>query len=376
MAEIASPLGRITPPASQWPAIAAQIACAPEATDEGPTPTKSLPLFRWRHPRHHAQLAGRGCCVGESIADMLELNARFPDGNADAPPPLRIVPGMPSLSPLWIYFIARQYSARQGRPLWGQEGAIVSDALMAVMEQGVIPWDAWPGTRANYATYTDKAPPSSVAVATRIQVKGECLRLTSAAQIVRYLCEKRLAVVAGTAWRGAMSTSRDGRFAWGRGSVGGHAYCLSAVDVENDVLTIDNSWDNAGWGVQPVEGAKDAEGNMLPRGFGYTSWGSWSASEASAADLSSGETEVIVIEGLSLDLPGPTPVPDPQPQPQPQPTPGPTPTPTPTPQPTPTPTPTPDPTPVPQPAGGPAVLTGLLQGDDGSVYAASLRRIK
>ena len=85
-------LGRIAPPAEHWPSIAAQIALAPEVSDEGVTATRSYNLWRWRHPRYHAQLAGRGCCVGESIADMLELNARVPD-DLSVPIPGPIVPG-------------------------------------------------------------------------------------------------------------------------------------------------------------------------------------------------------------------------------------------------------------------------------------------
>ena len=342
--------GRIEPPAEYWPAIAAKIACAPEPADEGPTPVVSLPLWRWRHPRYHAQLAGRGCCVGESIADMLELNARRPN-DAPAPPPLVITPGVPAISPLWIYWIARQYSAKQGRPLWGQDGAIVSDALLAVMESGVIPWDAWPGTEANYRNYTDKAPPRSALDAPRIKVSGECLRITSVAQLAQYVCGKGLAVVAGTAWRGGMTAPR-GQFNWGASSVGGHAYTISGLDIPADKLTADNSWDNAGWGVQPAEGAVDQQGNILPRGYASTSWRVWAAWEMAAAALSSGATEIIVIEGVQLG--DPTPLPDPTPPPSP---------------------PTPPTPPTPPGPPTPPIRSGKWIAEDGSIWAVTAKRL-
>jgi len=346
-------LGRIVPPPDLWPDIARQIAQAPEPTGEAPPPPKSLPLHRWRHPRAHAQLAGRGCCVGESIADMLELNARRPD-DAPAPPPLRVVPGVPALSPLWIYYVARQYSARQGRPLRG-DGAYVADALMAVMQEGVIAWDAWPGTEANYRNYSDARPPATALAAPRIKVRGECLRLGSADAVLRYLA-KGLAVVAGTAWRGGQQTDRAGRFAWAQGNIGGHAYCLAGYSVADDALTVDNSW--PGWGVWPVDGAADADGNPLPRGYGYTSLRSWSQAECDPADFSTGQTECVVIEGLQLGD-GPEPPPPPPAPPPPAPTPQP---------PPPPPRPTPDPRPDPQPTPAPVSIRGTLTLSDGRVF--------
>ena len=342
-------LGRIAPPPEHWPSIAAQIALAPEITDEGVSATKSFNLWRWRHPRDHAQLAGRGCCVGESIADMLELNARVPD-DLSVPIPGPIVPGMPALSPLWIYWVARDYSARHGRPIRG-DGAIVSDALMAVMESGVIAWEHWPGTEANYRDYTDRSPPQSALDAPRIKVSGECLRLTSLAQLVRYLCERNLAAVVGTPWRGGFTTGRDGSFSWDRANQGGHAYTISGIDVSSDRLNINNSWDNARWGVQSAAGSGEA------RGWGYTSFRAWSQAEFSSADLSSGATECVVIEGLKLEPP----LPPPDPQPKPDPTP---------PQPTPPPTPTPNPPPAPGPAtpGVPTSWSGHVIAADGRLY--------
>lgn len=359
MSESSIALGRIAPPPEHWPGIARQIALAPEAADESPLPTKSLPLHRWRHPRAHAQLAGRGCCVGEAIADMLELNARRPD-DAPAPPPLRVVPGIPALSPLWIYYVARQYSARQGRPLLG-DGAYVADALMAVMQEGVIAWDAWPGTEANYRLYSDDRPPASAIAAIRIKVQGESLRLGSTDAVLRYLA-KGLAVVAGTAWRGGQQTDRTGRFAWNQGNIGGHAYCLVGYSMSDDVLTCNNSWDNAGWGVQPAQGAADADGNPLPRGYGYTSLRLWLQSECTLADFSIGQTEVVVVEDLQLgngpEPPPPVPLPPAPPPPRPTPPP---------------PQPPPPPRPDPQPTPGYTIYTGVLRTADGRILDVEIR---
>ena len=72
------------------------------------------------------------------------------------------------------------------------------------------------------------------------------------------------------------------------------------MDIPADELTVDNSWDNAGWGVQPADGSVDSQGNLLPRGYATTSWRQWASMEMAAAALSGGQTEAIVIEGLTL----------------------------------------------------------------------------
>lgn len=352
------PMGRITPTPDHWNSIIAQVGMAPMA-HEAPLPTDSLPLQRWRNPRFHMQLEGRGCCVGESIADMLELNTRI-GRNPKRPPPLAIgVPSAPSISPLFIYSIARQYSAKSGRPISG-DGAIVSDALLAILAEGVIEWKYWPGTAENYRNYRDGVIPDSARNAPRIKVKGEAVLLTNPNDILYCLGVRCLSVVVGTGWRGGQSTNRAGEFQWGGSSIGGHAYNLTAYAQSTGPgkVCIDNSWDNAGWGVQPARGAADSDGNILPRGFGFTNLAPMLSGELSAQALSSGQSEAVFIEGLDIELP-PEPVPTP-----------PIPTPTPVPPPAP-PSPTPTPTPVP-PEDGPVITLTFR----GTTYGGKLHELK
>lgn len=316
------PLGRVQPPEEHWPGIVAQVGMAPRA-EEGPLPESSIPLFRWRNPRSHAQLAGRGCCTGESIASMLETNCRIGVNPVNTPTPTIENPSAPKISPLWIYYIARAYSAKAGRQIWG-DGAIVSDALLAVIQEGVIEWQYWPGTPENYANYSDTSIPSSARMAPRIKVKGEAVLITNTNDIFYWIGVRNRVVVVGTAWRGGMKTDRAGNFQWSQRSVGGHAYVLSSysgMSSPSSRVSADNSWDNAGWGVQPEIGAKDANGNLLPRGFGFTSLNSLVSLDLSADALSSGRSEAIVIEGLDLARsvvdPKPPSPPDPTPEPQP-----------------------------------------------------------
>ena len=157
-------------------------------------------------------------------------------------------------------------------------------------------------------------------------------------------------------WR-SLTTGRDGSFSWDRANQGGHAYTISGIDVSSDRLIINNSWDNARWGVQSAAGSGEA------RGWGYTSFRAWSQAEFSTADLSSGATECVVIEGLKLEPP----LPPPDPQPKPDPTP-----PQPTP-PAPTPTPPAPPNPQPTPAG---TFSGILSFTDGRVFRVNGTEIK
>jgi hypothetical protein len=338
--------GRVKPTQESWKSICSVMGEAPPLYD-GPPPRRSPPLDLARNPRRRAQLIG--CCVGENSTSMSETCVRVDHPNVTGVN-VPIIPGAPSFSALWTYHIARAYSASQGRPLSG-DGAILSDALTAICQQGLISYDTWPSTDDAYKNYSDNVTPPGVANAPRILVKGAAQRLMSADAILQYLGQG-YSVAIGIPWRsGAMSTAADGGFAWTGSVVGGHCVELLAYDLDADTVKIGNSWDNVEWGLQPTDPTK-------PRGIGTTSWSAL-ARDLPPQNFTDGTIEVIVIVGFDWTPSAPVPPPPPQPQPQPQPQPTPPPAPTP-PAPSPTPIPTPIPTPTPTPASSSGVTVDTV----------------
>lgn len=246
---------------------------------------------------------------------MAETSCRTPD-----PLPERVQPvaGSPAFSPLWVYWVARQYSRQQGRPVLGQ-GAIVSDALQAVISGGLVLYDVWPATTANYRAYSDDRPPQVALNAFKLRIAGEAKRLTSPDAVLDYL-GAGYSVWVGVPWRGGNTTDRDGRFRWGSSSIGGHAVELLGYDLDLNVLYVGNSWDNAGWGFQPAD-------PNAARGYGYCRWTDF-ARDLSTSALASGASEAVVITELDWSTPKP---PDPPPAPKPPVPPVPTPVPPPAP---------------------------------------------
>jgi hypothetical protein len=276
--------------------IAGGVARAPRIAKG--YPRKSPKLWLYRNPRYRGQLIGS--CVGESGAAMGETSIRTPSpmpSSRDTVSPLPPV----NLSPLWVYYIARRYSRDNGRPISG-EGAIVSDAMAAVVKEGHILYDAWPATEANYANYNDK-PPASAISARRIPVRGEAQILTDSDHVLEYL-GAGFSVWIGVGWKGSDPTP-DGMFGWSGWAQGGHAVELLGYDLDRDLVCVGNSWDNARWGIQPG-------------GYGYTKWTAL-ARDLSARNLDSGTNEACVITELQGVDPVPIPTPDPVPIPIPTP---------------------------------------------------------
>lgn len=254
--------------------IAGGVARAPRIAHG--FPRKSPKLWLYRNTRTRAQTIGD--CVGESGAAMGETSLRTPNpmpASRDTISPLPPV----NLSALWVYYIARKFSREHGRPISG-EGAIVSDALAAVVQEGHILYDAWPSTPENYSRYNDTPPPGAL-TAKRIKVAGEAQLLDDADHILEYL-GAGYSVWVGVGWKGG-NPNGSGIFSWGGWSQGGHAVELLGYDLDNDLVAVGNSWDP--WGV-------------MPGGYAYTKWSALKR-EFTAANLSNGTSEACVITELA-----------------------------------------------------------------------------
>lgn len=98
----------------------------------GALPSKSPNIRRFRNPRPHRQW--RGTCVGQALASLAETAIRTPDGFGPDTPPNEAV----DISPLYVYHQAREYTARTDPSIYNGDGAIVSHALLALLESGFV----------------------------------------------------------------------------------------------------------------------------------------------------------------------------------------------------------------------------------------------
>ena len=305
--------GRLRPTPSAWDEIRGSVREAPALALVGFEPDESPPIWRFRNPRYRGQLIG--CCGGESIAAMCETTARTPPGWTvinDAKP----VDPYPNYSPLWIYWVGRKYSEDHGRSLRGQEGSILSDNLSAVVESGLISYDAWPATVENYRRYDDNRPPSNVSREPTVRPAGEARLLTSPDLVLQYL-GAGYSVVVGMDWRGGMTVGPNGWCSWDQRPIGGHAFELLGYSKTQNYMVIGNSWDNAGWGAQPADPRR-------PRGWAMCPLDQFMRAMTADA-MRSGMVEALVITEVgSDDVPKPVPDPPPPPPPPPPPTPRPT----------------------------------------------------
>ena len=309
--------GRIRPPAPAWAAIQSlmpALAPVPEGEFQA-IPDRAQNLFRFRHPRKHTQRS-LGCCVGKGGADAAEIDQRIvrPVANDVYNP----VDPSARFSALWAYYIARRYSASQGRPIGGQ-GAILSDLLFAVQKWGLIEYDYWPSTPANLDRYRDI--PVAGAEAAPKWFPAESGSLRSVDEILYTVGVRQIPVIVGSEWRGGTRTASGGGFTWDEPSPGGHAYTIVGYDKTKKPgrVYIDCGWDDASWGVQPRDGATE-NGVLLPRGYGWTYLDAW-ARDFEPNDFASGAVEAIYMVGFSTkDKPAPQPD-EPKPEP-PAPSPG------------------------------------------------------
>src|SRR5690606_12634313 len=110
-------------------------------------------------------------CVGESGAASGETTVQTPDPlRPDSKPTGLAV----AFSSLWIYYLARQETAKYDRSILRGEGAIVSDALKAVQAEGLIALDAWPDDdAAYYAIERSGRLPAAVTDAPRYRPIGD-----------------------------------------------------------------------------------------------------------------------------------------------------------------------------------------------------------
>lgn len=254
-------------------------------------PVVDFPVYDFEVAEDHNFIAGGYLvhnCVGEAMAASGETTVQTPDPlKPDSNPTGLDV----TFSALWTYHIARKVTARYAPSIFRGEGAIVTDALKAAEEFGLILYDAWPSTDQNYRNYSDRAALPGAEQARRHKPIGELRRLTSPDQVFEYLAAG-YSVVPGTSWPANAFNTRlaaDGRhwFDWTGRSVGGHAYELLDYDMDADWVCIGNSWDNARWGAQPG-------------GFAYTRLSVY-IRELSASMLANARSEAIVYTEVEGD---------------------------------------------------------------------------
>jgi hypothetical protein len=209
---------------------------------------------------------------------MCETSTRTPKSITPDTAPLQ---GL-DLAPLWTYQVARAKSRELGCRL-GREGAIVSHALLAIQEKGLIAWDAWVDDQNNEQHYRDDFTPEGAKTAPKYRPVADSRRLTDPDQILEYLGQG-YTVAVGTPWKGGVQVSADGSFHWGGWSVGGHCYELVDYDLDADKVWIRNSWDNIPFGVSPD-------------GTAWTSLASF-MKQFSASTMNNGDCEAVVVADL------------------------------------------------------------------------------
>ena len=275
-------LGRDTDATMRSVARIGHVLRAAPPVMKGTYPRKSFRLDRFHNTRYRGQLIGS--CVGEAGAAMGETTVRTPEPLKEDSVPLDPV----AFSQLWCYWIARDYSRRQGINLGG-EGAIVSHFYAAANERdkGLKPYEVWPATEANYRSYRDTSVPRAAIEAEPIPPRGEGLVLTDPDQIFEYLAAG-YSVDVGTSWHGAQSTRADGYCRWGSPSIGGHSYQLLWYDLDKNQIGFSNSWDNAQFGLQPG-------------GLWWTDLNVY-MQEFSAQTMRSGQSEAVVIAEVGIEV--------------------------------------------------------------------------
>lgn len=275
-----------------WDATVARVGVAPTIA-RGPLPGKSPENRRFRLPRYRGQLIG--CCVGENTSSTIETLLRMPAGRT---PDSRPAEGV-ALSPLWVYWLARKYSAARGMPIRG-EGAIVSHAIEALSESsgdGVVRYDLWPATDDAYRKYSDRIRPSAEiqSEADAHPVKEKAI-LDSWSKCLEFLGEGFTLSIGIPIPQGIMETDDEGAFRLRGGIVGGHCMEWLDYDTDADLVWLGNSWANARWG------AKSDDPVWQGPCQGYTNIGHCSMTDFekvfSPAKMRGGESEAVVANNV------------------------------------------------------------------------------
>jgi len=158
----------------------------------------------------------------------------------------------------------------------------ISDA-----DGGVVRYENYPSTPAAYQSYSDRVVLGPKGLADKkshiVQYKA---RITTFDGILDAMASGRAVVVGTNIPEGMTQTDSAGRFNWAGGIIGGHCYLAVDYDLDLDLIYLDNSWDNIGWG--------DKSGTK-PRPLGVTSLSRWRA-EFSDRNMSNGVSEAIVYD--------------------------------------------------------------------------------
>lgn len=231
---------------SGWQDILKSMPIAPSVM-RGELPRKSPPIWRFINPRVHHQVIGM--CVGRGTARMIECLLRIP-ASADAnSTPLPTV----DISSLFNYWIARRYSIEHGINFGGEgnddqsAGAIVSHAILALADRGVIPREQWPDDEAHEEAYRDSRPPApeDFAAGLKHQILTKAI-LDTKAKILQYLSMGYPVAQGIPINEGWLQTDNEGHFRDAGQEIGGHCTCLCGYDLDEGWVAVLNSWPR--WG--------------------------------------------------------------------------------------------------------------------------------
>lgn len=273
-----------------WDATVARVGIAPTIA-RGPLPRKSPDNRRFRLPRYRGQLIG--CCVGENTSSTVETLLRMPPDRTPDSEPLE----GKALSPLFVYWLARKYSAAHGMPIRG-EGAIVSHAIEALGEDGVVPYEMWAATDEAYRKYSDRIDPgqSVLTEADAHPVKEKAI-LDSWQKMLEFMGEGFTLSIGIPIPQGLTETDDDGLFHLRGRTVGGHCMEFLDYDLDADTAWLGNSWANARWGAKSDDPIWQKD-----RMAGYTNIGHCSLTDLekvfSAANMRRGESEAVVANNV------------------------------------------------------------------------------
>ena len=279
-----------------WDAITSQVPTAPKLM-LGQRPARSPDNWQWLNYRYAGQLLG--CCVGEAGAHAGEFANNAPvqssagperPPDAGTPPPSLAMRDIVSLSSLYVYDQGRQACAERGMRLGGA-GCVVSVAADATAKTGFASAATYPVDDDAYDRYRDGGSPRAAVVEGRAHKVLKAHLLQSFDDILDYLAVGYSVWVGKPIYGGMRNTREDGYYAPGGGYLGGHS--TQFVDYDGKVIREFNSWANAGWGMRANWPGLDPR-NRGTTNLGYTDL-NWMGEQFTAASMSSGECEAVVL---------------------------------------------------------------------------------